>query len=160
MALRIISLRRTSNSLACALQCFLYLFCVRFALLKTGLSNRNLTKKGLKIESFLQKTQKFFFLRPPSKVTNFNTSTMPPFENFSLDTLNSEQKPSVKNWSTGPVRNWSTGRSTGDDFEIYRSGRVQKILIVSISAAHCRSQEFIWSGFKAKSLITWSLCFN
>ena len=39
----------------------------------------------------------FFFLRPPSKVTNFNTSPMPPpFENFSLDTLNSEQKPSVK----------------------------------------------------------------
>ena len=38
-----------------------------------------------------------FFLRPPSKVTNFNTSPMPPpFENFSLDTLKSEQKPSVK----------------------------------------------------------------
>ena len=60
LAFRIISLQRTSNSLACALQCFLCLFCVRFALLKTGLSNRNLTKKGLKIESFLQKTQKFF----------------------------------------------------------------------------------------------------
>ena len=39
----------------------------------------------------------------------------PPFENFSLDTLNSEQKPSLKNRSTG--------RSIGDDFEIYRSGR-------------------------------------
>ena len=145
MAFRIISLQRTSNSSACALKCFLCLFCVRFALLKTGLSNRNLTKKGLKIESFLQKTQNFFcvfFLSLPSKVTNFNTSTMPtPFENFSLHTWNSEQKPSVKNRSTGQVRNRSTGqvrnrstgRSTGDDFEIYRSGRVEKILTASIS---------------------------
>ena len=34
-----------------------------------------------------------------SYVTNFNTSPKPPpprFENFSLDTLNSEQKPSAK----------------------------------------------------------------
>ena len=76
-------------------------FCERFVLLKTGLSNRNLNKKGLKIESFLQKKQKFFcvfFQRPPSKVTNFNISPMPlpTFENFLLDTLNSEQKSSVK----------------------------------------------------------------
>ena len=56
-----ISLERTSNNLACALQCFLCLFCARFALLKIGHSNRNLTKKGLKIESFLKKkTQRFF----------------------------------------------------------------------------------------------------
>ena len=34
-----------------------------------------------------------------------------------------------KNRSTGPVRN----RSTGDEFEIYRSGRVEKILTGSIS---------------------------
>ena len=48
---------------------------------------------------------------------------MPPhFENFSLNTLNSEQKPSA-------------GRSTGDDFEIYRSGRVEKILTGSISVS-------------------------
>ena len=67
-----ISLERTSNNLACALQFFLCLFCARCVLLKTGHSNRNLTKKGLKIESF-------FFLRPPSKVTNFNTTPMPPF---------------------------------------------------------------------------------
>ena len=133
MAFRKISLERTSNNLACALQCFLCLFCARFSLLKTGLSNRNLTKKGLKIESFLQKTQKISskvtnFVqshKPPSTVTNLNTSFMPPFpfENFSLNTLNSEEKPSVKNRSTGPVRNRSTGRSTGNDFEIYRSGR-------------------------------------
>ena len=45
---------------------------------------------------------------------------MPPyFENFSLNTFNSEQKPSAKNRLTGTVKN----RSTGDDFEIYRSGR-------------------------------------
>ena len=49
---------------------------------------------------------------------------MPPyFENFSLNTLNSEQKPSAKNRLTRPVKNRSTGRSAGDDFEIYRSGR-------------------------------------
>ena len=85
-----------------------------------------------------------FFSRPSSKVTNFNTSPMlpHPFEKFLLDTLNSEQKPSVKNRSTGSVRNRSTGsvrnrstgRSTGDDFEIYRSGGVEKILTGSISA--------------------------
>ena len=70
------------------------------------------------------------FLRPPSEITNFNTSPMPPplFENFLLDTLNSEQKPSVKKQSTGAVRN----RSTGVDFEIYRSGHVEKILTGSI----------------------------
>ena len=112
MAFRKIPLERTSNNLACALQCFLCLFCARFALLKTGLSNRNLTKIGLKIESFSQKQQKFFcifFLRPPSKVTNFNTSPQiltphltslrkfsPPFWKFFVYTLNSEQKLSVK----------------------------------------------------------------
>ena len=35
----IISLERTSNNLACALQFFVCLFCARFALLKKGLSN-------------------------------------------------------------------------------------------------------------------------
>ena len=49
----------------------------------------------------------------------------PPFENFLLDALNSEQKPSVKNRSTG--------RPTGVDFEIYQSGRVKKILTGSTS---------------------------
>ena len=61
LAFRKISSERTSNNLACALQCFLCLFCARFAQLKAGHSNRNLTKKGLKIESFLQKTQTLFF---------------------------------------------------------------------------------------------------
>ena len=46
--------------------------------------------------------------------------------------LYSEQKPSVKKRSTGPVKN----RSTGVDFEIYRSGRVEKILTGSISVSH------------------------
>ena len=49
----------------------------------------------------------------------------PPFENFSFDALNSEQKPSIKNRSAG--------RSTGVDFEIYQSGRVEKILTGSTS---------------------------
>ena len=39
LALRILSIEKTSNNLACALQFFLRLFCARFALLKTGLSN-------------------------------------------------------------------------------------------------------------------------
>ena len=119
MAFRKISLERMSNNLACALQLFLCLFCARFALLKTGLSKR---KKILKWSHFCKKRKIFcvFFFETPSKVTNFNTSPTPPpppppFENFSLDTLNSEEKPSVKNRSTC--------RSTGDDFEIYRSGR-------------------------------------
>ena len=64
----IISLERASNNLACAHQFFLCLFCARFALLKTGLLNRNLTKKGLKIKLFLQKNAKvflrFFFETP------------------------------------------------------------------------------------------------
>ena len=53
-------LERTSNYLVCALQWFLRLFCARCALLQTGLSNRNLNGKGLKIESFLQKKTNFF----------------------------------------------------------------------------------------------------
>ena len=92
----------------------------------------------------MQKRKHFLalFLRPPSEVTNFNTSSMlpPPFlKLFSLGKLNNEQKSSVKNRSTGPVRNRSTGpvrnRSTGVDFEIYRTGRVEKILTGSISGA-------------------------
>ena len=42
-ALRITSLEKTSNNLACALHFFLGLICARVALLKTGLSNQNLT---------------------------------------------------------------------------------------------------------------------
>ena len=62
----------------------------------------------------MQKNAKIFlcfFSETPFKVTNFNTSPMPPpppFESLSLDALNSEQKPSVKK---------------GEDFEIYQSGR-------------------------------------
>ena len=64
------------------------------------------------------------------------------FENFSLDTLSSEQKPSVKI----PVD--QAGQKPlflkfqkplflkfTDDFEIYRSGRVEKILTGSIPDA-------------------------
>ena len=61
---------------------------------------------------------------------------------FWLTLLNSE--PSVKNRSTGPVKNRSTGpvrnRSTGADFEIYQSGRVQKILTGSISGLYRQNQ--------------------
>ena len=60
---------------------------------------------------------------PPGKFSLWGPAH-PPFENFLLDALNSEQKPFVKNRSTGPVRNRSTGRSTSVDFENYRLGRV------------------------------------
>ena len=46
---------------------------------------------------------------------------MPPLLKLLLDALNSEQKLSVKK------------RSTGVDFEIYQSGRVEKILTDAIS---------------------------
>ena len=62
---------------------------------------------------------------------------MPPlFEIFLLDTLNSEQKLSVKKRLTGPVRN----RSTGVDFLIYQSDRVEKILTGSITLLSRTSQ--------------------
>ena len=38
---------------------------------------------------------------------------------LSLGLLNTEHKPSVKKWSTGPV----SDRSTGIDFKFYWSGR-------------------------------------
>ena len=66
----ILSVESMSNNLASALLFLLCLFCARSSLLKIVLSNRNLTKKGLEIESFLQKTQEFFlrfFLRPRPK---------------------------------------------------------------------------------------------
>ena len=96
-------------------------------------SNRNLHKKGLKIESFLQKKKKLFcvfFLRPPAKVTKFNTSPMPQppsLENFSLDTLNSEQKPSVKK---------TVDRAGRPAMILKFNGRVEKILTGSISGTY------------------------
>ena len=99
-------IKRTSNNLACTLQCFLCLFCARFALLKTRHLNRNFTKKGLKIESFLQKIAKVFFvffLRPRPKSQILTPHPCPLFENFSVDTLNSEQKPFVKKPVDRPV---------------------------------------------------------
>ena len=49
-------------------------------------------------------------------------ATHPPFEKFSYDALNSEQKLSAKTGRLGRSETGS-GRSTGVDFEIYRSGR-------------------------------------
>ena len=51
---------------------------------------------------------------------------------LSLGLLNTEHKPSVKKWSTGPV----SDRSTGIGYEFYRLGRVEEILTGSISASH------------------------
>ena len=74
----------------------------------------------------------------------------PHFENFSLNTLNSEQKPSAKNRLTGPVKN----RSTGNDFEIYRSGRVEKILTGSISGT-----EYVFLGRRPERIDLGKCCF-
>ena len=76
------------------------------------------------MELFLQKKHKIFFaflfLDPRPKSQILTPYPCPPFlKIFSLDTLNSEQKPSVKNRSTKRVRN----RSIGVDFEIYGSGQ-------------------------------------
>ena len=83
-------------------------------------------KKVLKL-SFFAKNAKIvlrFFSETSVQSHKFlHLTHAPHFEIFSLNTLNSEQKPSAKNRLTGPVKNRSTGRSTGDDFEIYRSGR-------------------------------------
>ena len=94
------------------------------------------SKKVSKLSYFCKKRKNcfaflFWDLRPKSQI--FTPHPCPHFENFSLNTLNNEQKPSAKKRLTGPVKNRSTGRSTGDDFEIYRSGRVEKILTGSIS---------------------------
>ena len=84
----------------------------------------------------MQKLQNLivFFLRLPSGVTNFNTPpTLPfPFENFLLDALRSEEKPSVKK-TVDRAGQKPVDRPAGEDFEIYRSGRVEKILTGSIS---------------------------
>ena len=119
MAFCKISLERTSNNLACALQCFFCLFCACFVLLKTGHSNRNLTKKGLKIESFLQKTKKFFaffFWDPRPKSQTLTTRPCPPpFWKFFIRYIEQWTKTFCK--KTG-----RPGRSSGNDFKIYRSG--------------------------------------
>ena len=104
---------------------------------KQGIQTETKPKKVLKLSYFCKKRKSVFFSETPVRSQKFSHLThAPPFENFSLDTFNSEQKPSVKNRSIGPVRNRSTGRSTDDDFEIYRSGRVKKILTGSISALY------------------------
>ena len=82
----------------------------------------------------MQKIFCVFFLRPPTKITNFNTLPMPPspFENFSLNTLNGEEKLSVK--KTGRPGRSETGRLAGQPAMILKgTGRVEKILIGSIS---------------------------
>ena len=59
----------------------LTVFCARFALVKTGLSNQNLTQEVLKLRHLCKKRKNIFadfFLRPPNGVTNFNTSPIAP----------------------------------------------------------------------------------
>ena len=65
------------------------------------------------------------------KFYEFNTSSdkVSADHSWSLGLLNAEHKPSAKKRSTGPV----SDRSTGLNFEFYWWGRVEKILIGSIS---------------------------
>ena len=125
-----------------ALQFYLCLCCARFALLKTGHSNKNLSQKGLKIELFLQKTQKLFcvsFLRLPFKVTNLNTSPMPPspFWKFFIKYIEQWTKTFYKKtgWPGRSETGQPAGRPAGQPTMILKfTGRVEKILTGSISA--------------------------
>ena len=88
------------------------------------LRNRSLKPKfnlkGLKIELFSQK----IFFETHVRSHKFYLTHAPPFENFSLDALNSEQKPSVKK----PV-----DRAGQLALTLKFSGRVGKIQTGSIS---------------------------
>ena len=75
---------------------------------------------------------RFLFWDPRSKSQILTPHPCPPFKNFSLDTLNSEQKPSVK--KTGRLGRSETGRPAGQSAMILKfTGRVEKILTSSIS---------------------------
>ena len=110
-----------------------------------------------------------FFLRPPSKVTNFNTSPMPPpFKNFSLDTLNSEQKLSVKKPVDRAVqkpvdrpvnRRWfwclpvGSGRENPDCFHLWCA---YQILVVASSYCYthlCLSEWLLTTLRRCKKLV-------
>ena len=78
---------------------------------------------------------------------------MPPlFENVSFDTLNSEQKPSLKK----PVdRANQSGRSAGQSAMILKfTGRVEKILTGSISGGN--SSNFLFHAFFLQVVIKFS----
>ena len=109
LALCIISLERTSNNLACALQFFLCFFLLVLLCSKQAFQTKVWPKKVLKLSYFWKKRKNVFAFccdpRPKSEI--LTPHPCPPFENCSLDALISEQKPSVKNRSTGPVRNRS-----------------------------------------------------
>ena len=160
MALRIISSERTFNNLARAHQSFLCLFCARFALLKTRLSNRNSIQKGLKIELFLQKMQKLFcvfFSETPHPESRILTPHLcpPPFENFLLDVLNSEPKLSVKkpvDRAGQKLVDWPVNQRWFWILPV-GSGRVEKILTGSIfdpshleiSTQKCKCSNVFWT---------------
>ena len=122
------SLERMFNNLACVL-----LFCYAYFAHVLRCSKQVFQTKIYPKKVLTQKFDCFFFSETPIRSHKFqHLAHGPPFENFSLDALNSEQKTSEKNQSNGPVRNWWTGRSTCADFLIYRLGRVEKILVGSI----------------------------
>ena len=118
-----------------------YAYCVHvFALLKTGLSNRNLNKKGLKIESFLQKKTKtiffcffFWYLRPKSQI--LTPHPCPPFWKFFIRYIEQCTKTFCKN--TGRPGRLETSRLAGQPAMILKfTGRVEKILTGSISGLY------------------------
>ena len=101
-------------------------------------------KRSLNSVVFAKKAKIFciFFLRPRLELQILTLCPWPPspFENFSLDALNSEQKPSVKN---GRPDRSETGRRAENRrrFWNYRLGRIEKILTGSISGTKVLSDE-------------------
>ena len=129
MAFRKISLERTSNNLACAVQCFLCLFLCTFCAAQNRSFKPKLNQKRSQNWIIFAKTQKFFaffFWGHRLKSQILAPQPCPPFWKFFIKYIEKWRK-------TFCEKNGRPGRSTGDNFEIYRSGRVEKILTGSIS---------------------------
>ena len=111
--------------------------CIFLGCSKQVIQTKIYPKKVSKLSYFCKKRKNWFAflfwdLCPKSQI--FTPDLNPPFWKFFIKYIEQGTNPSAKNRLTGPVKNRSTGRSTGDDFEIYRSGRAEKILTGSISA--------------------------
>ena len=128
LALRIISLKRTPNNLTWALQFFLCLFRALFMLILFCATQNRCFKPKFNLKRsqnwviFAKKRKKFvfvfFFFWEPCSESQILTPHLcaPPFETFSLDALNREQKPSIK--KNGRPGRSETGRENRDWFHL------------------------------------------
>ena len=146
MAFRKISLKRTSNNLACALQCFSCLFLCTFCAAKNRSFKPKLNqKKVLKLSHFCKKRKNFFaffFWDPRLKSQILAPYPSPPFENFSLNILNSEEKPSVKK-SVDRAGQKPVDQPVNRQWFWNFTGRVEKILTGSTSVMN---QRYHWKN--------------